>query len=334
MELQRPYLLFLGDVADQLAAKTAQGINDWRPELCLGQYRLPDCKADLGIPDLSLEEAYERGARTLVLGVANRGGVFSPQWIEVIVEALGIGMDVATGLHSKLSDVPSIAEAAGKHGRHLFDLRHPTQTFDVANGAKRPGKRMLAVGTDCSIGKMYTALAVEREMKARTMNASFRATGQTGIFIAGSGVSIDAVVADFISGAVEWLCPANAPDHWDLVEGQGSLFHPSFAGVTMGLIHGAQPDALVLCHEPTRKHMRGLPHYSLPDIQLTMDTCLAHAKLVNPAAKFIGMAINTKALSESEAMDYLGEVEAKHGLPAIDPVRTGVGPLVDAMAEI
>ncbi len=334
MELQRPYLLFLGDVADQLAAKTAQGIKDWRPEWCLGQYRLPDCKADLGIPDMSLEEAHDHGARTLVLGVANRGGVFSPQWIDVIVKAIAIGMDVATGLHSKLSDVPEVAEAAAKHGRHLFDLRHPTQSFDVANGAKRPGKRMLAVGTDCSIGKMYTALAFEREMQARGLNASFRATGQTGIFIAGSGVSIDAVVADFISGAVEWLCPANSPDHWDLVEGQGSLFHPSFAGVTLGLIHGAQPDALVLCHEPTRTHMRGLPHYGLPEIQLTIDTALAHARLVNPAAQCIGMAVNTKALGEGEAQDYLGELEQKHGLPTVDPVRTGVGRLVDVMAEI
>ncbi|MEQ8651805.1 MAG: N-acetyltransferase DgcN [Kiloniellales bacterium] len=334
MELQRPYLLFLGDVADQLAAKTAQGINDWRPEWCLGQYRLPNCKADLGIPDMSLEEAYEHGARTLVLGVANRGGVFSPQWIDVILKAIEIGMDVATGLHSKLTDVPEIAETAAKHSRNLFDLRHPTQVFDVANGAKRPGKRMLAVGTDCSIGKMYTALAVEREMKARGLNASFRATGQTGIFIAGSGVSIDAVVADFISGAVEWLCPANSPDHWDLVEGQGSLFHPSFAGVTMGLIHGAQPDALVLCHEPTRTHMRGLPHYGLPDVQTTIETAVAHARLVNPAATCIGMAINTKALGESEAENYLAEMEQKHGLPAVDPVRTGVARLVDAMAEI
>ncbi len=334
MELQRPYLLFLGDVADQLAAKTAQGIKDWRPEWCLGQYRLPGCKADLGLADLSIDQAYEQGARTLVLGVANRGGVFSPTWIEVILAAIEAGMDVATGLHSKLTDVPAIAEAAAKHGRGLYDLRHPTQVFDVANGAKRPGKRMLAVGTDCSIGKMYTALAFEREMLARGMNATFRATGQTGIFIAGTGVSIDAVVADFISGAVEWLCPANSPDHWDLVEGQGSLFHPSFAGVTMGLIHGAQPDALVLCHEPTRTHMRGLPHYPLPDIQTTMDTCLAHARLVNPAATCIGLAINTKALGAQEAADYMGQIEEAHGLPTIDPVRNGVGRLVDALAEI
>ncbi|GAB5470087.1 MAG: DUF1611 domain-containing protein [Rhodospirillales bacterium] len=334
MELQRPYLLFLGDVADQLAAKTAQGIKDWRPEWCLGQLRLPGCKADLGIADMTLEQGAEAGARTLVVGVANRGGVFSRQWVGIIEQALALGMDVATGLHSKLSDVPEIAEAAGRHNRQLFDLRHPTQTFDVANGAKRPGKRMLAVGTDCSIGKMYTALAFEKEMRARGMNASFRATGQTGIFIAGSGVSIDAVVADFISGAVEWLCPANSPDHWDLVEGQGSLFHPSFAGVTLGLIHGAQPDALVLCHEPTRTHMRGLPHYPLPGIQETIDAALSHAHLVNPAARCIGLAVNTKALEADEANAYLAELEGRFGLPTVDPVRNGVARLVDALAEI
>ena len=131
-------------------------------------------------------------------------------------------------------------------------------TFATGKGTKRPGLRLLTVGTDCSVGKKYTALALEREMHARGLKADFRATGQTGILISGRGVAIDAVVADFISGAAEWLTPANEPDHWDVVEGQGSLFHPSFAGVTLGLLHGAQPDAFVVCHEPTRKTMRGV----------------------------------------------------------------------------
>ena len=171
-------------------------------------------------------------------------------------------------------------------------------------------------------------------MLARGMQATFRATGQTGIFIAGRGVAIDAVVADFISGAVEWLCPANASDHWDLVEGQGSLFHPSFAGVTLGLIHGSQPDALILCHEPTRTHLRGLPHYPLPGIQPTIDSCLAHARLVNPAAVCVGMSVNTEALGDSEAEDYLGGLENKYGLPAADPIRQGMARLVDALEKI
>jgi uncharacterized NAD-dependent epimerase/dehydratase family protein len=228
--------------------------------------------------------------------------------------------------------VPAVKSAAQRHGRQLFDVRHPMREFGVGTGAKRSGKRMLCVGTDCSVGKMYTALACEKEMHARGLKADFRATGQTGIFIAGSGVSVDAVVADFISGAVEWLSPANEPDHWDLVEGQGSLFHASYAGVSLGLLHGAQADALILCHEPTRKHMRGLPHYPLPDLQACIDANVVAGRLTNPAVTCIGASINTAALTEPAARDYLRRVEDKLGMPAVDPFRTGVGPLVDRLA--
>ncbi len=331
MQIARPYLLFLGDAADQLAAKTAQGIAHWRRDWCLGQLRLPGCNADLGLPDMTLEEAAAAGARTLIVGVANRGGVIAQAWTEVLVKALGLGLDLASGLHNRLADVPAIRAAAATHGRGLFDVRHPTQSFDVGTGRKRPGKRLLCVGTDCSVGKMYTALACEKEMRARGAKADFRATGQTGIFIAGNGVSIDAVVADFISGAVEWLCPANEPDHWDLVEGQGSLHHASYAGVTLGLIHGAQPDALVLCHEPTRTHMRGLPHFPLPDLETCVAANLAAARLTNPAVRLVGASINTARLGEAAAHDCLRAVEDRLGVPAVDPVRTGVGPIVDRL---
>ena len=235
MAIEHPYLLFLGDAPDQLAVKTAQGIAHWRPQWCVGQLRLAGCKADLGLADMTLEEARAAGARTLVVGVANRGGVFSQAWIAVLERALQLGYDLAAGLHNRMADVPVLKTAAAQHGGKLFDVRHPTHAFAVATGKKRPGKRLLAVGTDCSVGKMYTTLALEKEMKARGMKADFRATGQTGILIAGAGVSIDAVVADFISGAVEYLAPANDDDHWDLVEGQGSLFHASYAGVSLGL---------------------------------------------------------------------------------------------------
>src|SRR5258706_78481 len=271
MAIEHPYLMFLGEAPDQLASKTAQGIVHWRPEWCVGQLRLPGCQADLKIPDMTLDEAKAAGVRTVIVGVANRGGKVGSAWVETLVHALELGMDLASGLHRRLSDITPVRQMAEQHGRRLHDVRHPTREFDVASGEKRPGKRLLAVGTDCSVGKMYTTLALESEMKKRGLNADFRATGQTGIFIAGEGVSIDAVVADFISGAVEWLAPANDADHWDLIEGQGSLFHPSYAGVSLGLIHGAQPDVLVLCHEPTRKHMRGLPHYPLPDLQACIE---------------------------------------------------------------
>lgn len=330
--IETPYLLFLGDVADQLAAKTAQGVVHWRPDSCAGQLRLPGCKADLGLPELSINAAAMAGVRTFLVGVANAGGVLPPHWIGSIVEAIEAGMDVASGLHVRLGDMPEIAAAASRHGVRLHDVRHPTRGFATGKGTKRAGKRLLAVGTDCSCGKMYTTLAVEREMRERGLKADFRATGQTGILITGEGVSIDAVVADFISGAVEWLCPANDPDHWDLVEGQGSLFHPSFAGVSLGLLHGAQPDLLVLCHEPTRTHMRGLPHQKLPGLKECLERNLEAARLTNPDVRALGVSINTAALNEAAARDYMAEVEEKLGLPTVDAFRTGVARLVDAVS--
>ena len=262
MEIRRPALVFLGDAPDQLAAKVAQGMVDWRPENVVGQYRMDGCNADLGIQDMTIAEGVTAGAQTLVIGVANRGGLISDEWIAVLMEALEAGMDIAAGLHNKLNDIPELKAKADSLGRTLFDVRHPTHTPPIGDGKKREGKRLLAVGTDCSCGKMYTALAFDKEMQERGMKSTFRATGQTGILITGAGISIDAVVSDFLAGAVEELAPANDADHWDIVEGQGSVYHPSYSGVTAGLIHGSQADALILCHEPTRTHMRGLPHYS------------------------------------------------------------------------
>ncbi|MEK9662146.1 MAG: N-acetyltransferase DgcN [Alphaproteobacteria bacterium] len=330
--IAHPYLMFLGDAADQLAAKTAAGIVHWRRDWCLGQLRLSGCNADLGLPDMTIADAAAAGCKTLIVGVANRGGVISDDWAETLVEAIEAGMDVASGLHNKVTDVPAIAGAAQAFDRKLFDVRHPRRDFPIGTGARRPGKRLLAVGTDCSVGKMYTALAIEAEMKARGIKATFRATGQTGIFIAGDGVSVDAVIADFISGATEWLTPANDPDHWDVVEGQGSLLHASYAGVTMGLVHGSQPDALVLCHEPTRSHMRGLPHVPVPGLTAAMDAHIDAAQLTNPAVQCIGVAINTAGLAdEASRRDVLARAEDEIGLPAVDPVRDGVAAIVDRL---
>jgi uncharacterized NAD-dependent epimerase/dehydratase family protein len=332
MAIEHPYLLFLGDAADQLAAKTAQGIADWRPEWCLGQLRLPGCNADLGLTEMNLTEAVEAGVRTLVVGVANRGGVISHDWIDILEKALIMGLDLAAGLHGRLADVPALAAVAEQHGRQLFDVRHPTREFQVGNGKKRSGKRLLTVGTDCSVGKMYTSLALEKEMRAQGLNAEFRATGQTGILIAGDGISVDAVVADFISGAIEWLTPDNDPDHWDVIEGQGSLFHASFAGVSLGLLHGAQADALVLCHEPTRTHMRGLPGYDLPGLEDCLEVNLAAARLTNPAVAAVGVAVNTSQMAEGTAGDLLRRIEDDLGLPATDPFKDGVAAIVARLA--
>lgn len=331
MVINKPYLLFLGDASDQLAAKTAEGVAYWRRNDCVGQMRLPGCNADLHLPDLTVAEASELGAKTLIIGVANRGGRLSEIWMPHLREALETGMDIANGLHNRLADVHELAELAAHKGRKLFDVRHSSATFDVANGKKRTGKRLLTVGTDCSVGKMYCSLAIEQEMKRRGIMARFCATGQTGILIAGGGVSVDAVTGDFISGAVEALSPDQEPGYWDVIEGQGSLFHPSFAGVSLGLLHGAQPDLLVMCHEPTRRHMRGLPEYPLPDIKDCIAANEAAARLTNPNATCIGISLNTAALGEAGAQDILGEIETRTGLPCVDAVRTGVARLVDCI---
>ena len=332
--IETPYLLFLGDAPDGLAAKVAQGIKDWRPDNAVGQYRMEGCKADLRLPDMSLAEAKAAGAKTLVIGVANRGGIISQAWKKVLVEALEEGFDLASGLHNLLRDEPDLAAVAEATGRTLHDVRVPSVKYPIANGVKRTGKRVLAVGTDCSVGKMYTALAMDREMKERGAKSSFRATGQTGILITGDGVPLDAVVADFMAGAVEWLTPDNDADHWDHIEGQGSLFHVSYSGVTMALIHGGQPDALVLAHEPTRAHMRGLPGYDLPTLEALRDMALPIARIANPACEVVGVSVNTQHMGEDEARAYLADIEARMGLPATDPYRFGAGKLVDALEAL
>ncbi|WP_209832243.1 N-acetyltransferase DgcN [Ruegeria sp. HKCCE3926] len=332
--IETPYLLFLGDAPDQLAAKVAVGIKDWRPENAVGQYRMDGCKADLGLKDMTLTEAKAAGAKTLVIGVANRGGVISNAWKEVLIEALEMGFDLASGLHNLLRDEGDLVAAAQTHGCTLHDVRVPTVGYPIANGRKRTGKRCLAVGTDCSAGKMYTAMSMDAEMRKRGMKSTFRATGQTGILITGQGVPLDAVIADFMAGSVEYLTPDNDEDHWDHIEGQGSLFHVSYSGVTMALIHGGQPDALILCHEPTRTHMRGLPEYSLPTLAQLRDTALPLARIANPACQVAGVSVNTQNLSEDDAKAYLAKVEEELGLPATDPFRFGSGKLVDALAAM
>ena len=331
MTIQQPYVLFLGDAPDPLAAKVAQGIKDWRPGLSIGQITLPGCKADMGLKNLSISEAVSMGAKTLVIGVANRGGIISDKWKDVLKEAIISGLDIASGLHNLLRDESELVNLAKIHNTNLIDVRVPTVEYPIANGIKRSGKRCLAVGTDCSIGKMYTAIALEKEMKNKGLKATFRATGQTGILITGDGVPLDAVIADFMAGSIEHLTPDNDEDHWDIIEGQGSLYHPSYSGVTMALVHGGQPDALILCHEPTRSHMRGLPGYSLPTLKELNDTAIEFAKVVNKNVKVIGVSVNTSNMENEKALEYLKQVEEEMKLPTVDPVLTGTSRLVEEL---
>ena len=332
INIQSPFLLFLGDAQDQLAAKTADGIAYWRPNECVGQLRLSGCLADVGIPDRTLREARMDGAKTLVLGVANRGGVISKNWINTIFNAVEMGYNVASGLHGLLNAIPELEKRAGIANVDLFNVRYSEIGNPVANGKKRTGKRLLTVGSDCSVGKMFTALAIERSLKNQGFNATFRASGQTGIFIARTGVCIDAVISDFVAGAAELLSPDNDSDHWDIIEGQGSLFHPSYAGVSLGLLHGSQADSLVLCHDPDRSHMRGLKEYVLPEIRECISLNETCGQLTNSNCRVIGISVNTYKQSSSEAERLLDDLETELNLPCVDPIRQGAEHLVAAMS--
>ncbi len=324
-----PYLLFLGDAPDIETAKTASGIRQWRGELCAGQLRLPGCRVDLGLPDLTPAAAVARGVRTLIIGIANDGGYIAAGWIASIIGALESGLDVASGLHEPLAGVPEIAAAALRTGRQLIEVRQPSEAFMPGTGRKRSGMRLLTVGTDCAVGKKYTALAIEKEMRARGADADFRATGQTGIFISGRGVAVDSVVSDFVSGAAEWLSPEAAPGHWDVIEGQGSLFHPAYAGVTLGLVHGSQPDVMVLCHDLARSELADYPGFPIPSYAACFETYLAAARLTNPRARFAGVCLNTSQSDEVAAKRAIAAVEKETGLPCRDPIRHGVASIVD-----
>lgn len=332
MQIASPYLLFIGDATDQLSIKMARGAADWRPELCVGEYSVEGCTVTTGINKMDISQAAQKGAKSFVLGFANSGGVLDRKWLPYILEALDQGMDIVSGLHDKLTDFPELVTKAEQTQRQLLDIRHPKAEFVTGTGRKRTGKRLLTVGTDCSVGKMYTSLSLEKAMKAQAMDVSFRATGQCGILIAGTGVAIDCVISDFLSGAAESLSPDNHPQHWDIIEGQGSLSHPAFAGVSLGLLHGSQPDALVICHDLNRSHMRGLPDSQFPSIATTIALNLQAARLTNPAVKIVGITVNTSSVSVEEGQRICAQLSEEFSLPCVDPLRDGTDSIIAALA--
>jgi uncharacterized NAD-dependent epimerase/dehydratase family protein len=328
--LRAPYLLFLGDIGDIGYVKTACGLRDWACERCAGQLRLPG-GIDLGLPDLTPADAAARGAGTLVVGTALDGGAMPAAWQAALLQAIDAGLDIAAGLHQRLSTLPALASAARDRGVRLIDVRVPPTDIPVGTGRKRTGLRLLTVGTDCAIGKKYAALAIAQALQAAGGKATFRATGQTGILLAGSGMPIDAVVCDFVAGAAEMLSPDNEPDHWDIIEGQGALAHPSYAGVTTGLVHGSQPDAMVLCHEVGRDEIEGRPGFPTPSLQEAMDSYLRVARLTNRQTRFVAVSLNTARLPEAAAMEAIDTTARGIGLPCFDPLRTGVCGLVEVL---
>ncbi len=333
-ELRKPYLLYLGDVDNYTDAKTARGLRDWCPNDVVGEWSIPGNGTSVGLPRLSPTEAAARGAASMVVGVALVGGRIPDTWLPDLQAAIAAGLDIVCGMHMRLTSFPSLVEAAERHGVKLHDVRHSDEAFPVGKGRKRTGLRVATVGTDCALGKKYTALALTRALRARGLDATFRATGQTGIMIAGSGIAVDAVVSDFVAGAAEALSPDNDPDHWDVIEGQGSLFHPGYAAVTLGLLHGSQPDFIVLCHDPARRNIEHLPDYPIPSLADAIPLYLMTARLTNPNVRLAGLSVNSSVLAEEEWDSYRKRVGLELGLPVCDPMRGGVDAIVSGMLGV
>jgi uncharacterized NAD-dependent epimerase/dehydratase family protein len=323
LALPTPYLLFVGDVRERGYAKTAFGLKDWAPDKCVGECASDPLAVTTGLPRMTPAEAASRGARALVVAVANSGGFIPSEWQPMLFEALDAGLDIVSGMHVRLSDIPGLAQAAERNGRRLIDVRTPPADIPIATGRKRGGKRLLTVGTDCALGKKYTALAIAAAFARRSIASDFRATGQTGIMIAGGGMPMDAVVSDFEAGAAEILSPDAAPNHWDIIEGQGSLLHPAYAGVSLGLLHGSQPDVFVVCHEPGRRALLGEEEFAVPSVEEIIDLTIALGRRTNPAIRCGGLSFNTSELDEGEAARLMAEEEARLGLPVADPIRGG-----------
>lgn len=323
IDLPTPYLLFLGDVTEPGYAKTAFALRDWAPEHCVGEFVLPGGTVTTGLPPMTPAQAADRGARALLIGVASPGGMVPASWHPTLLEALEAGLDIINGMHTRLTSVSALNTAASRHRRRLIDVRTPRGGIPLASGRKRGGRRLLTVGTDCAIGKKYTALALADEFARRGIDCDFRATGQTGIMIAGSGIPIDAVVSDFVAGAAEALSPDAPDNHWDVIEGQGSLAHPAYAAVSMGLLHGSQPDIFVVCHEPDRTHLVGYPDFAVPEIGEIIDLTVRLGRRTNPNVRCAGVSLNTAKLDDEQARRLLVAESERLGLPVADPMRGG-----------
>ena len=329
LEIKAPYLIFLGSEEDKLNAKTGTGLAEWRLDLCKGQFNLTDSGVDLGLARMSIVQAKEAGIKSLIIGTASIGGGLLDEWMDTLDEAAEAGIDIVAGLHNPLNGNATLKAAAEKSGSILIDVRTPPENLPVGTGKKRTGKRILMVGTDCVSGKKFTALSMERDMKKRGLNADFRASGQTGIMIAGRGIPIDAVVTDFVQGAAELLSPDNSADHWDVIEGQGSIFHPGYAAVSMGLLIGSQPDAFVVCHHASRTHTDGWEDYILPTIEQVIERTVDIGSLTNPNIKCVGISVNTSGLSDLEREEYCASISKKMNLPCVDPHIHGTDRIID-----
>jgi uncharacterized NAD-dependent epimerase/dehydratase family protein len=327
-------LLAEGFSADPHHGKTMRGVLRYRPQdvvAVLDSERAGETEG--GVPVVGdVEDAVALQPTVALVGVAPAGGRFPPAWRRIVEDCVGAGLDVWNGLHEFLSDDPALVAAAAERGVRLWDLRRPPDDLSVPTGANLavPARIALTVGSDCAIGKMTVSLELDRAARARGIRSVFVPTGQTGIAIAGWGISVDAVVADFVAGAAERLVVEGQERGGELllVEGQGSLVHPFYSGVTLGLYHGSTPHVLVLCHRAGAAEIDGCPGHALPSLSSLV---ALHEQTSLPArpSKVACIAVNTHGLDEREARAAVRAAEEETGLPADDPVRFGADRLLD-----
>jgi uncharacterized NAD-dependent epimerase/dehydratase family protein len=336
----RYLILAEGFSADPHYGKTMRGVLRYRRDdvVAILDSTRGAGETEDGVPIVaSVAEALRFDPDTALVGVVTQGGRFPPAWLDLLRGCIVNGLHVENGLHVFLADDKELSELAARHGVELRDLRRPPADLSTATGANLevPGTIVLTVGSDCAIGKMTVALELDLEARRRGAESIFVPTGQTGIAIAGWGISVDAVVADFIAGAAERLVVEGAARGGRLlwVEGQGSLLHPVYSGVTLGLYHGSAPHLLLLCHEAGRTQIEGVgggPH-PIPPLRELVELHEQLALRARPA-RVAAVALNTRALPEAEAREAVAAAEAETGLPADDPVRFGAGKLLAAFS--
>ena len=336
MSEKRYLVLAEGRSGDPHYGKTARGVIRYAPDpaVVVVDSTRPGATLD-GIPVVAtVEEALAFEPTTALVGVATQGGRFPPAWRELLKSCIEAGLDVENGLHEFLGDDPELSELAAAKGVDLRDLRRPPEGLNVPTGAnlQLDAQVVLTVGSDCAIGKKTVALELDLEARRRGLRSVFVPTGQTGIAIAGWGIAVDAVVSDFLAGAAERLVVEARERGGELlfVEGQGSLSHPAYSGVTLGLIHGSAPHVFVLCHRAGATEIEGYPGHPLPSL---LELVELHERIALPLrpARVACLALNTAHLGEAEARAAIAEASAETGLPADDPVRFGTGPLLDAI---
>ena len=336
---KRYLILAEGRSGDAHYGKTARGVIRYGPDptvVLLDSTRAGEMYA--GIPIVgTVADALPFEPTTALVGVATQGGRFPPEWRELLRQTIDAGLDVENGLHEFLADDPELAELAAARGVELRDLRRPPADLNVPTGENLeiPAWIALTVGSDCAIGKKTVALELDLEARRRGLRSAFVPTGQTGIAIAGWGIAVDAVISDFLAGAAERLVVEGHRRGGELlfVEGQGSLSHPAYSGVTLGLIHGSAPHAFVLCHGAGATEIEGYPGYPLPSLPELVEL---HERISLPLrpARVACLALNTVHLDEDDARAAVAQAAEETGLPADDPVRFGAGTLLDALLAV